>query len=389
MKGEEQVTSEDAFAEAPLPFSGAPMHDYFCRVAELGASTTMEPSSSPQHWECGEPLVLPVSYEFRGEQHTTEAFLTETDTAALLVIQHGKIRYEHYALTGGPTVPWMSMSVAKSVISALVGIAVDEGLIDGLETPMSDYVTTEPGSAYDGTPIRDVLQMSSGARWTEDYNDPDSDIFRLSAVLHGEGTFDDFIAGCVREFPSGTVCRYNSSDTQALASLLVRATGRTVTEYMSEKLFDPLGMTSPGYWLVDDIGREAVGYGLNMTARDYAKVGELYRNRGRWNGRQLVPADYVEISTSVSSDHTRPGHVRMSSEQWHIGYGYQWWLPEVDAGEFVAIGVYNQFIYVHPPSGSVIVKLSSNRAYGTGTDERTNRDLENIDLLRTIARSAA
>jgi CubicO group peptidase (beta-lactamase class C family) len=231
--------------------------------------------------------------------------------------------------------------------------------------------------------------MSSGARWNEDYNDPESDIFRLSAVLHGQGTFDEFVSGCVREFPPGTVCRYNTSDTQALAALIGAVTGTSVAEYMTQKLLHPLGTTSPAHWLIDDVGREAAGYALNMTARDYARLGELYRNRGSWHGRQVVPESFVEDSITLVDDHTMPGKVRMSSEQWDIGYGYQWWLPEVDAGEFLAIGVYNQFIYVHPLSGSVIVKLSANRAYGTGTDEKTNRDLEIIELLRTIARSIA
>lgn len=365
------------------------MHEYFCCVAELGPSTTIPPSPTPHEWPTGVSMTLPERFIFRGCEATTEAFLTETDTAALLVLQHGKIRFEHYALTGGTDVPWMSMSVAKSFVSALVGIAAAEGHITSLDDPISDYLTADAGSAYDGTAIRDVLQMSSGARWNEDYNDPESDIFRLSAVLHGEGTFDEFVAGCVREFPPGTVCRYNSSDTQALATLLVAATGKSVTDYMASKLLHPMGTTSPAHWLIDDAGREAVGYALNMTARDYARLGELYRNRGRWNDQQLVPEAYVDASTTVTGGHTKPGQVKMSSEQWDIGYGYQWWLPGGDDGEFLAIGVYNQFIYVHPKSGSVIVKLSANRAYGTGTDEGTNRDLENIELLRAIARSIA
>ena len=365
------------------------MHEYFCRVAELGPSTTIDPSPNPQMWPVGEAMVLPDRFVFGNREPSTENFLIETDTAALLVLQHGKVRYESYALTGGPGVPWMSMSVAKSFISALVGIAVADGLVASLDEPISEYIDVAADSAYDGTKIRDVLQMSSGARWNEDYNDPDSDIFRLSAVLHGQGTFDEFVSGCVPEFPPGTVCRYNTSDTQALAALIGAATGKSVAEYMALKLLHPMGTTSPAHWLIDDAGREAAGYALNMTARDYARLGELYRNHGRWNGQQLVPESYVDASVTLDGDHTMPGRVQMSSEQWDIGYGYQWWLPEVDDGEFLAIGVYNQFIYVHPVSGSVIVKLSANRTYGTGTDEKTNRDLENIELLRTIARSIA
>ncbi len=361
------------------------MHDYFCRMAELGPSVTMGPSPTPREWEEGEPFDLPDSFEFDGAEVCSEAFLTRTDTAALLVLQNGKIRFEHYALTGGRHVRWLSMSVAKSFISALVGIAADEGLIGSVEDPISQYFAVESGSAYDGVPIIDVLQMSSGARWNEDYNDPDSDIFRLAAAMNGASTFDEFVATSAREYRSGTMCRYNSADTQALTSLLAGATGRSINDYMQEKLVDPLGLVDESHWLTDTTGRVGGFFGLNMTARDFARLGELYRNDGMWHGCQIVPADYVRASVSATAAHTQPGQVWIGDHQDEFGYGYQWWIPEGDEGEFNAIGVYNQNIYVHPPSGAVIVKLSANRTYGTSTEEATNKEGETATFLRNIA----
>ena len=379
-----------ASAPATLPlFSGQPMYDYFCRMAAISPSKAMPASSMPLDWTEGSPITLPRTYEFDGKQRSVEEFVKETDTAALLVLQAGRVRYERYESTCGRDVPWISMSVAKSFVSALIGIATGEGYIRDLAEPISRYITVEPGSAYDGVAIRDVLRMASGARWNEDYSDPQSDIFRLSSAFFGVGTFDEFIATAVRESAPGTVCRYNSADTQALATLLVRATGRTVADYMREKLIEPLGMTALSHWLVDGTGREAAYFGLNMTARDFAKFGELYRNGGVWQGRQLVPAEYVAASLQASTPHTQPGKVWVSDHQWDLGYGYQWWLPEVDPGEFSAIGIYNQFVYVHPQTRAVMVKLSANRTYGTSTEERTNRDLENVAFLRGIARSLA
>lgn len=381
-------TPDPGSSPAMIPmFSGEPMHPWFCQLAALSPSTPMAASSIPFDWENGVPVALPATYEFDGTDRSVEEFLLSTDTAALLILQNGRVRYESYELTGGRDVPWISMSVAKSFVSALVGIALSEGLIRSLDDPISDYINAAPGSAYDGVAIRNVLQMSSGARWDEDYSNPESDIFRLSSAFYGIGTFDDFIANAVRDSPAGTVCRYNSADTQALATLLVQATNRSVSAYMSEKLIEPLGMTSPSAWLVDGTGREAAYFGLNMTARDFAKLGELYRCGGVWQGRQIVPADYVEGSLNVTSPHTSPGQVWVSDHQWDLGYGFQWWLPQVDPGEFSAIGIYNQLVYVHPPTGSVIVKLSANRTYGLSTDETTNRDLENVAFLRAIARS--
>lgn len=380
-------TTHDQSDAPPQLFSGEPMFEVFCRPAELLPSRTMPASSHPIEWPVAASMELPDTHEFHGSERSVADFLVDTDTAALLVLHDGAIRYERYWHTGGPKVRWLSMSVAKSFISALVGIAEAEGSIRSIDDPISDYIITKPGTAYDGVTIRAVLEMSSGARWNEDYSDPDSDIFALSAAFSGPGSLDEFVATATREVEPGTICRYNSTDTQALGALLVAATGRSITDYMADHLCEPLGMTDPSHWLVDATGREAAYFGLAMTARDFARLGELYRNGGRCAGRQVVPAGYVEESVRAHHQYTQPGEVWVSDHQFELGYGYQWWLPDGDPGEFSAIGVYNQLIYVHPESGAVIVKLSANRTYGTTTLEETNRDAENVACLRAIARS--
>ena len=188
----------------------------------------MAPSSSPLPWPVGTERVLPATYRLGGEQRSVEAFLVDTDTAALLVLVDGEIRHERYLLTGGPDVRWMSMSVAKSFVSTLVGIAVDDGHIGGVHESISDYVPVEPGSAYDGVSIKAVLQMSSGARWNEDYSDAGLR-HRLvigAAMLGVDGGLDGFVARMVKESEPDTVCRYNSGETQVLGALVARATGR-------------------------------------------------------------------------------------------------------------------------------------------------------------------
>lgn len=372
-------------------FTGAPQHENFCRMNELVAARPMAPSTVPRTWEAGAPIGLPEAFEFMGATLNASRLLTDTDTAALLVVKDGVIRYERYTLTGGPHVNWLSMSVAKSFISALVGIALAEGLIGDIEEPISAYVPVEPGSAYDGTAIRSVLQMSSGARWNEDYHDPDSDVARMGAATSGIGgtSHATVVATMSREFLPDTVCRYNSADTQALALLLRHAASQTVADYMQAKLVEPLGLIDPGYWIIDTAGIE-MGYGgLNLTARDYAAFGELYRNGGARNGNQIVPESWVRVSTRSTAKHTDPGQPVLTGMRLPQGYGYQWWLPEGNRGDFMAIGVYNQFIYVDPASGVTIVKLSANRDYGTAPDGSTNRDAECMAYLRAIARSLA
>ncbi|MER5221012.1 serine hydrolase domain-containing protein [Streptomyces flaveus] len=367
-------------------FTGAPQYENFSRIKDLLPTCAMAPSSTPRPWPQGDTISLPETYVFASESRSTEEFLADTDTAALLVLIDGAVRHERYRLTGGPGVQWLSMSVAKSFVSALVGIAVDEGHIASIDDAISTYVPVRPGSAYDGVSIRHVLQMSSGARWNEDYSDPESDIWRLGAVLAGQGTLDDFVATAARESEPGTVCRYNSGDTQALGALVARATGRPLAEYMQEKLCKPLGVESHGYWIQDVAGTEMAYAGLNLTARDFARIGELYRNGGVWDGKQIIPAAWVRDSVTVAAPHLEPGRPWVGGHTFDLGYGYQWWLPDGDRGEFSAIGVYNQFVYVDPPSRTTIVKLSANPRYGTSEEEADNRENETVAFLRAIAR---
>lgn len=338
-------------------FNGAPVHDLFNRMHEIFPSKPMGPATTPYDFPDGAPLALPETLEYAGDTQNLADFLVDSDTAALLVLQNGEVRHESYGLTGGRDVQWISWSVAKSFVSALMGIAVGEGHIESVDDPVTRYAPGLIGTAYDGVRVEDVLQMSSGARWVEDYSDPTSDIHRLGAVTSGESTLDEFMAGMVREFEPGTLCRYNSADTQALGMILTGATGRSITDYMQEKLVEPLGMESTCHWLADTAGMEWAYGGLMVTARDFAKIGELYRRGGDWHGAQLVPAEWVAQSLVFDKPHLEPGKTMIGGEVLPTGYGYQWWLYPGDSGDYSAIGIYNQHVYVDPPTGAVIVKL--------------------------------
>ena len=367
-------------------YTGAPQHENFARMEDFFPTADMKASSAPFHFAEGAPIELPQSYEFSGQTRSTEDFIGATDTSALLVLKDGAVRLERYFLSGGRDVKWMSFSVGKSFVSALIGIAIEDGFIRNIEDPISRYVPALAGSAYDGVRIKDVMQMSSGARWNEDYSDPDAEIHRYSAVMAGEEPFDEFMANTVSEREPGTLCLYNSGDTQALGMLLVNATGRPIADYMQEKLCEPLGMESSGYWVLDCDGMEMAAGGVNLTARDFAKIGELFRNQGVWSGKQIVSEPWVAASIKPDAPHLMPGQVVVGDHSFSMGYGYQWWIPAGNRGEFSAIGIYNQFVYVDPSRGVVIVKLSANRTYGTSPDEATNREEETLEFLRAVAR---
>jgi CubicO group peptidase (beta-lactamase class C family) len=364
-------------------FSGEEQYENLNRFYKFIDSSTLSPSSNPLNFKSSKTISLPSSFNFNDAVIGTENFLQRTDTSALLILQNGRIQFEKYWLTGGENVQWMSMSVAKSFISALVGIAIRDGHINNIEEAISDYVPELKNSPYNNVRIKDVLQMSSGASWNEDYSDPESDINRWAKIFALGGSFDEFIQTLSDDFKPGTRNRYNSMDTQALGMLVNRATGKTITNYMTEMLWHPMGASNEGYWLLDSEGMEMAFAGLNITARDYAKFGELYRLDGKLNGQQIVPKSWVKDSITPDGPHLTPGDNPLSD--YPLGYGYQWWVPEGDKGEFMAIGIYNQMIYVAPESNMVIVKLSANSSYGTAEDTGIASELETIEFFRAIA----
>lgn len=368
-------------------FAGADQRENFAHLNTMLPAREMRPAPHPEPWPTGHPLALPDTFAGVDGEVNTREFLTRTGTSALLVLRDGAVRHEQYWDHGGPDVPWLSMSVSKSFVSALVGCLVAEGKIRSIDDAISAYITVAPGSAYDGVSIVHVLGMSSGARWNEDYSSLESDIVGLMLATAGQaGTLDEFIGNMVREFEPGTVCRYNSADTQALGMLIRAASGTTVSEYMQRTLVDPLGFTDPGYWLLDSTGQEVVFGSLNLTARDYARLGELFRNGGVHHGTQVVPAAWVHDSTHVTM--SQCAAVDLSDRHDPVGYGYQWWLPGGD-DVFCGIGVYNQFVYVDPVSRTTIVKLSANPSYGLSDTEADNCEADNLALLRTLAAAAA
>lgn len=366
-------------------FSGSEQYSNFYRMEEIFPTDKVSKSGKPVEWPVAEAIKLPETYSYEGRTFATKDFLSQTESSALLVIKDGKIRYENYWSTGGEDKHWLSMSVSKSVVSALYGIAVSEGSIESINDPASKYLPALKGSAYDGVKLKDILQMSSGAHWNEDYSDPNSEIMRLAHAMASGSSFVDFVASIKGELTPGTFNRYCSADTLVLGLVLEAATKKSLAQYAEEKLWEPLGATQDSYWIKDNVGHTMAFGGYNATARDYARLGELFRLKGSFQGKQIVPASWVKASITPDAPHLMPGK-RANSDS-TMGYGYQWWIPEGDQHDYSAIGVYNQFIYVSPDYNTVIVKLSAPRDYGNTGDESSWREHETIELFREIAKS--
>ena len=305
----------------------------------------------------------------------TQAWIEDRAVTSLLVLQDGRIVHESYHLGTGPDDRRISWSVAKSYLSALFGILVAEGSIASLDDPVTRYAPLLEGGAYGRATIRDVLQMSSGVTFDEDYLDYHSDINRMGRVLALGGTMDGFAAALTDTFaPPGAGWKYVSIDTHVLGMVIRGATGRGVPELMSEKILSKLGQEQDAYYLTDGEGVAFVLGGLNLTTRDYARFGAMIEAGGRWQGTQVVPEDWIAESTAASAP-TDPGE---------SGYGYQWWVPVgAGPGEFLGRGIYGQYLYIDQPRDVVIVTTAADRDFRKdGVHER------NVEMFRQIAAAA-
>jgi CubicO group peptidase (beta-lactamase class C family) len=329
-----------------------------------------------------EKRALPDTYVYEGEVKSTAKFIDETWTTGLIVLKGDTVAFEEYYLGNDRGSKAISWSVAKSFVSALVGIAVDEGYIKDIKDPVTRYVPSLKGTGYDGVPIKDVLEMSSGIRFNEDYADFHSDINRMGRVIALSGSLDSFVASLKNERKPGTYNHYVSMNTQVLGMVLREATGRDISSYLEEKIWKKIGMESDAYWLIDGAGMELAFGGLNVVLRDYARFGLLYLNGGKMMGQQIVPEDWVSASVNPTAPYLLPG--KRDSSDWVLGYGYQWWIPENPQGDFLAIGIYNQFIYVSPKYNVVIAKTS---AYADYDVDGEAKELESIAFFRAIAES--
>lgn len=362
-------------------FSGRDQIENFRSMHSTFARRVIHRAAQPFTFAQGTPVSLPKTFISAGKTEDTAIFLATTDTTGLLILKDDQLIFEHYWRGNTADTAWPAWSVSKSFTSALVGIAVHDGAIASIEDSITQYVPELKGSAYDGVRIKDALQMSSGARWNEDYSDQQSDVNRFGRTFALGGSLDAFAATLTREFPPGTFNRYNSMDAQVLGMILRRTTGKTETDYLQEKLWSPLGMESDAYWITDDKGVEFAAGGLNATLRDFAKLGRLYLNAGLWNGAQIVPADWVHASVTPDAPHLKPGKRASSDSAW--GYGFQWWVPD-DSGAFSAVGIYNQFVYVNPALHLVIAKTSASHGYGLKNDESSYREDEHIAFFKAI-----
>lgn len=325
-------------------------------------------------FETGETIHLPEQFSFQGEQYSVDEFLTDTKTTALLVIKDDKIRYEKYYMGGDENTLFSSNSIGKSFVSALFGIAVSEGYIESVDDPLGKYIKEFRGTELENIPLKACLQMASGIDFDEDN---DMSKFSLKTLL-AIPSIQAISKYGVQEEPF-TQRRYLSINTEILGEVIVQATGQNLSQYMEDKLWTKIEVQQEAYWTLNNDKELAMG-GLSVSLRDYARFARLYLNNGVYDGKQIIPEQWVKDSLDASAPYSKPGADGIPYAA--LGYGYQWWIPAGTEQEFAAIGVYGQWIYVNPTSNTIIVKMSADPNFVAPL-----YDEKNIEFLREIARS--
>ncbi len=278
-----------------------------------------------------------------------DAYMKAQRTAALVVVHDGKIRLENYGLGFDGNGRWTSFSVAKSLTSTLVGAAIRDGHIKSIDDKVTDYIPELKGSAYDNVSISQLLTMTSGVKWNEDYEDPNSDVARFNEhkAEPGVDVTVSYMRTLPREAPAGTKWVYKTGETNLIGVLVSKATGKKLSDYLSEKIWAPFGMEQDASWLLGATGHEISGCCIQAATRDMARVGQFMLGGGIAGGKPVLPDGWIAAGTVKNADIGVAGR----------GYGYQWWT--YDDGTYAAQGIFGQGIFIDPKRKLVIASNSN------------------------------
>jgi len=322
------------------------------RLPFLAKSRVVQAGGTPSALPAGAPLKLTSD---------VDAYMAGQRSAALLILHDGKLRVERYGLGFDATGRWTSFSVAKSFTSTLVGAAVKDGFIKSLDDKVSLYIPDLKGSAYDAVSVRQLLTMTSGVKWNEDYSDPQSDVAKFNNHKPEEGVdaLVSYMRKLPRDVPAGTRWLYSTGETNLVGTLVQQATGKPLATYLAEKVWGPAGMEQQGTWILSKTGQEIGGCCIQASPRDYARMGQFILSGAMAGGKSIVPDGWWADATTKRTDIGQPGR----------GYGYQWWT--YDDGSFSARGIFGQGIFIDPKRKLVIVS-NANWAGGARDPEASN-----------------
>ena len=314
------------------------------RLPILAKVHVIPAGGTPRPLPPGPPLKLALD---------VDAYMAGQRSAAVVVLQDGRLRLERYGLGFDASGRWTSFSVAKSMTSVLVGAALRDGHIRSMDDKVSAYLPHMKGSAYDEVSIRQLLTMTSGVRWNEDYGDPNSDVakFNNHQPEAGVDALVSYMRQLPREAPAGTRWHYSTGETNLVGILLNQATKKPLSTYLSEKIWVPAGMEQQATWILSKTGQEISGCCIQAATRDFARFGQFILDGASVNGQAIVPEGWLAEATTERTGIDQPGR----------GYGYFWWT--YSDGSFAARGIFGQGIFIDPKRRLVI---ASNANWGGG-----------------------
>jgi len=347
----------------------APLVTRECRVGDWSGQFWTSPVAEVLPARKPEPLLLinnppEISYRWGMFSKSVDDYLSDTKATGLIILKDGKIVLERYQYDRKPGMPMRSFSMAKTVVSMLIGIANQKGFIRSLDDRAADYWPEIASSSYGQTTIRNLLRMASGIPYKELYTwGPGDDNWEWGQVLyankninHPEVVENYINSKTVRELDQGSKFNYASINTELLGRILRKATGKTVAQLTQEWLWQPMGAEYSAYWLLSTTDSvEAAAGGFNAALRDYARLGNLLANDGKRNGVQIIPFQYLQEATSVN---LQPAAFAPKLAAPYYGYGYQTWLFPMKKRTFAFQGIHGQFIFVQPESKIVMVQTS-------------------------------
>ncbi|WP_309643488.1 serine hydrolase [Phenylobacterium sp.] len=328
------------------------------KVRELPAGTPIDPT-----------------WTWNGQRQTVASYMSAMRTSAVVVLKDGKIVLERYGMGRKPAERWTSFSVAKSMTATLVGAAIKDGHIKSLDEDVTSYIPELKGSAYEGVNVRQLLTMTSGVKWNEDYTDPNSDVARagFAASEPGMNPIVSYMRKLPREAEPGSKFVYKTGETDLAGILVSKAVGKSLSRYLSEKIWAPYGFEEDAIWVLDSAGHERGGCCMSMTARDYARIGQFMLEGGQVGGKEVLPAGWVADATKAHQTFA-PGGVE-------TGYGYFWWIIP---GGYAAEGIFGQQIFIYPVERLVIAVNSAWPA--ASQDKLWKAQAAFAEAVRTAAR---
>lgn len=335
----------------------------FRNIDRLFATRTVRHGANIYPLPYSDTPIGELSFVSGGQRFDLYDYTSLNRISGIVAIKDGEIVYETYQLGNDEHSRWMSMSVVKSMTAVLVGAAIKDGYITSIDDSVADYVAELEDTAYDGVSVRDLLQMASGVQWNETYTDPTSDRRALleAQIAQEPGGMLAVMAALPRAAEPGTRWNYSTGETQVVAALVAAATGKSLADYLAEKVWATFGMEADANWWLDSPGgTEVGGSGLSATLRDYARFGLFLLNGGVAAGEQILPDGWIEAaSTPKIIDGTE------------VPYGYMFWPVEeteaaIHRGAYEASGIFGQGIYVNPRE-QVVIAIWSSRSKPLGS----------------------